>query len=307
MQCTIQKDIVIDGIGLHTGRAVHMRLRPAPADHGIVFVRTDVSSADNRIPALWNRVVDTRLCTVIGNDSGITVGTIEHLMAAFAGCGIDNVLVEIDAREVPVMDGSSSPFVRAIDAAGICTLDSPRRAIRILKEIVVKDGNKEVRLSPSALPVYAGRIDYAHPDIGTQSYTLPLINGNFRHDVSDCRTFGFEKDVAAMRAAGLALGGSLDNAIVLDDSGVLNPGGLRCADEFVRHKVLDAVGDIFLAGGPVIGAYNGVRAGHAMNNAVLHALFADDGAWMAQDLYVDIAEPGLWAVPAGLPTTLPAA
>jgi len=292
MQHTLAKDIMIDGIGLHSGRTVHMALRPAPVDHGIVFKRTDMEEGMNLIPALYDRVVDTRMCTMIANDFGARVGTIEHLMAALRACNVDNVLVELDAAEVPVMDGSSIAFVEAIEKAGLSIQSKPRRAIKILKDIVVQDGDKEVRLSPSMAPVYAGHIEFPHHLIGRQDYTLKLVNGNFKHDVADCRTFGFVREVDALRASGLALGGSLDNAVVLDDDAVLNEGGLRCQDEFIRHKILDAVGDLNLAGAPILGAYYGVKAGHALNNAVLHALFADPSNWMPVDLFVEIDEAG---------------
>ena len=290
MQRTLKQTIILEGIGLHSGRLVRLSVSPAPADHGIVFRRTDLPDGKNLIPALYNYVSDTRLCTVIANEHGASVGTIEHIMAALRGCGIDNALIGVDAPEVPVMDGSSKAFVEAIDAVGIVVQALPRRAIKILKTITVRDGDKTVTLSPSVLPVYAGRIEFPHAQIGAQDYELKLVNGNFRHDIADCRTFGFLKDVEAMRAAGLALGGSLANAVVLDDNGVLNPDGLRCTDEFVRHKILDAVGDLALAGGFIIGRYDGVKGGHALNNAVLHALFADASAWMPVDLYAEFED-----------------
>lgn len=300
MQHTLKQAIEINGIGLHSGKPVHMRLVPAPADHGIVFVRTDMKSGRNIIPAKYDLVADTRLCTLIANEYGASVGTIEHLMAALRGCNIDNILVEIDAAEVPVMDGSSKAFVEAIDEVGAREQSAPRRAIRILKTVTVRDGDKVVTLSPSNVPVFAGRIEFAHSAIGAQEYSLKLVNGNFRHDVSDCRTFGFVKEAEMLRAAGLGLGGSLDNAIILDDEGVMNPDGLRCSDEFIRHKILDAVGDLYLAGGPIIGAYDGFKAGHAMNNAILHALFADPLAWVPVDLYGEADEPAdeIYAGPA---------
>jgi len=290
MQHTLKNIVDMNGIGLHSGKTVSLRLRPAAADHGIVFKRIDMEEGTNLIPAKFDRVVDTRLCTLIANEHGAKVGTIEHLMAALRGLGIDNVLVELDAAEVPVMDGSSKPFIDAIDLIGLQAQSAPRRAIKILKEVIVKDGDKMVRLSPSNVPVFAGRIEFAHADIGTQDFTLKLVNGNFRHDVSDCRTFGFLKEAEMLRAAGLGLGGSLENAIILDDQGVMNPEGLRCSDEFIRHKILDAVGDLYLAGGPILGAYEGFKAGHALNNAILHALFADPANWAPVDMYVDIAE-----------------
>lgn len=288
MQHTVKNDIHLNGIGLHTGTPVRLTIRCAPADSGIVFVRTDVTDKNNIIPALWNRVTDTRLCTVITNDAGVSAGTIEHLMAALRGCGVDNALIHMDGPEVPIMDGSAQPFVEAIDMAGLQVQSTPRRAIRVLKEIVVTEGDKTVRLKPSVIATFTGQIEYPHPEIGAQKYEVQLFNGNFRHDIADCRTFGFLKDVEVLRAAGLGLGGSLENAIVLDDNGVMNPDGLRCADEFVRHKILDAIGDLYLAGGPILGAYDGTRGGHAMNNALLRALFADPAAWDRVDLFVDI-------------------
>lgn len=303
MQQTLNKTIELCGIGLHSGKTVILRLVPAPADHGIVFKRMDMEEGTNLIPATHDRVIDTRLCTLIANDHGARVGTIEHLMAALRGCGIDNVLVELDAAEVPVMDGSSKPFVDAIDFIGAKKQGKPRRAIKILKDILVQDGDKYVRLTPSSVPVFKGRIVFGHADIGTQDYTLKLVNGNFRHDVADCRTFGFAKEAEMLRAAGLGLGGSLDNAIILDDHGVMNPDGLRCTDEFIRHKILDAVGDLYLAGGPILGTYEGFKAGHALNNAILHALFADASAWAMVDLYADIddSETVLLAATAPVP------
>lgn len=290
MQHTLKNTVELSGIGLHSGKTVSLRLRPAAADHGIVFKRVDMEDGQNLVPAKHDHVVDTRMCTLIANEHGARVGTIEHLMAALRGLGIDNVLVELDAAEVPVMDGSSKPFIDAIDAVGIVAQSAPRRAIKILKDVIVRDGDKMVRLSPSNVPVFAGRIDFAHADIGTQDYTLKLVNGNFRHDVADCRTFGFYHEVEMLRAAGLAQGGSLENAVVLDENGVMNPEGLRCSDEFIRHKILDAVGDLYLAGGPIIGAYEGIKAGHALNNAILHALFADPAAWEPVDMFLDVAE-----------------
>ncbi len=294
MQHTLNSTIEMSGIGLHSGKTVNLRLLPAAADHGIVFKRVDLAEGENVVPAAYDHVTDTRLCTLIENEFGARIGTIEHLMAAFRGCGVDNVMIEVDAPEVPVMDGSSIEFVKAIDATGLAEQATPRRAIKILKEIIVRDGDKMVRLAPASVPVYAGRIEFAHADIGVQDYSLKLAGANFRHDVADCRTFGFFKEVEMMRAAGLGLGGSLDNAIVLDDDGVMNEGGLRCTDEFVRHKILDAVGDIAL-GGYILGRYDGVKGGHALNNAVLHALYADPSAWMPVDLYDEFDDSALSA------------
>jgi UDP-3-O-[3-hydroxymyristoyl] N-acetylglucosamine deacetylase len=290
MQHTLKKPTSIHDIGLHSGQLVNVTIHPAAADHGIVFKRVDIQDKDNIVPALWNRVVDTRLCTVIGNEDGVTIGTIEHLMAAFRGCGIDNALVEIDAAEVPILDGSSDVFIKHFEEAGIQVQSSPRRAIRVLKEVTYTENGSTVTLSPSNTPVYGGQIDFDHPSIGAQKFEIKLVNGNFKHDLADCRTFCFLKDVEMMQANGLARGGSLDNAIVIDDAGVMNEEGLRCHDEFIRHKLLDAVGDLSLCGGLFLGRYEGMRAGHMMNNKALHALFADDTAWDMVDLYLEIDE-----------------
>lgn len=294
MQHTLQNSFNITDIGLHSGVDVSLTVKPAAPDHGVVFKRVDMqelSDEQQLIPAKWDRVVDTRLCTVIGNEHGAKVGTIEHLMAALRAAGVDNTLIEIDAGEVPVLDGSSIGFIEAIEEAGLQEQSQPRRVIRVLKDITITEGDKTITLSPSSVPLYEGRIEYKNTAIiGDQSYTLKLVNGNFKHDVADCRTFGLLQEVEMMKAAGLALGGSLDNAVIVDDDHVLNPDGVRHSDEFVRHKILDAVGDLALAGGLVIGHYKGLRAGHDMNNKILKALFADESAWEVTDLYVDIKE-----------------
>ena len=279
MQQTLASNITISGKGLHSGTEVLMTLMPAAEHSGITFVRSDVTDRDNQIPALWDRVVDTRLCTVIANEAGVSVGTIEHLMAALRGCGIDNLIIELDGPEVPVMDGSAAPFVEKIDEAGIKKQTAPRRAIKILKEVEINVDGKRARLSPSNGSVFGGNIDFDHPAIGQQNYEIQLLNGNFRHDLADARTFGFVHEVEALRRNGLALGGSLENAIVLDDTEVLNQEGLRYYDEFIRHKLLDSIGDLYLAGMPILGAFDADKPGHAMNNAILHALFENEDAW----------------------------
>ncbi|NBB82224.1 MAG: UDP-3-O-acyl-N-acetylglucosamine deacetylase [Alphaproteobacteria bacterium] len=283
-QRTLKSAIPCAGIGLHSGRRVHMTLAPAAPDTGIVFVRTDLiadgaSEAAATIPARFDTVVDIRLCTRIANDQGATVGTIEHLMSALRGVGIDNLRVEVDAPELPVMDGSAAPFVFLIDCAG--TVDQPvaRRGIRILKTIEVTDADKTARLSPGAGCRFGFEIAFASPAIGRQAHDLALEETAFREAIADARTFGFAEEAAALQAAGLARGASLDNAVVVEDDRVINPGGLRHADEFVRHKILDAVGDLYLAGAPILGHYHGHKAGHGLNNRLLHALFADAQAW----------------------------
>ncbi len=287
MQKTLSNIAKIQGMGLHSGVTVSLEIHPAGVDHGIVFERTDLNASENRIPALWSNVVNTKLCSVIGNEHGATVSTIEHLMAALRGLGVDNALITINAGEVPILDGSSIAFIKAIDAAGIATQDAPRKAIRVLKDVVFEDNGRQVKLSPSAVPVYTGRIDYDNPTIGSQKYEMNLVNGNFRHDIADCRTFCLKTDIDVMQANGLALGGTLDNAVVVDDSGVMNKEGLRCETEFIRHKILDAIGDLALAGGLILGRYEGVRGGHEMNNKALHALFSDPSNYEYIDLHIE--------------------
>ena len=297
MQKTLNAKTTIKGIGLHSGRQIRMDLIPAQENHGIVFVRTDIRNGDNVIPALWDHVVDTKLCTVIGNENGASVGTIEHLMSALRGCGVDNLRIEIDGGEVPIMDGSAMPFVEVIDQVGVREQNAAKRAIRVLKEVSVEYEGKRVTLAPAQGSVFSGEIEFNHADIGKQVFETKLVNGNFRHDIAQARTFGFLHEVEYMRSRGLALGGSMDNAIVLGQDKVLNPDGLRFSNEFIRHKLLDAIGDLYLAGGEIIGRYDGVKAGHAINNAILHELFSSDENWayveqsmtvpaMVEDTYV---------------------
>lgn len=279
MQNTVRTTVSLTGVGLHSGKDITLSIRPAGANNGIVFLRTDVVGKDNVIPARWGHVVDTQLCTVIGNEDGITVGTIEHLMSALRGCGIDNAIIELDGAEVPVMDGSAMPFVKLIEEAGTQEQSETRCMIRVLKEVSVEKDGKRVTLRPADGAVFGGEIDFDHPEIGSQYFETRLLNGNFKHDIAEARTFGFLHEVEWMRSQGLALGGSLDNAIVLDQTSVMNPDGLRFDDEFIRHKLLDAIGDLYLAGMPIMGAYDGYKAGHEMNNLILHALFADKTAY----------------------------
>lgn len=288
MQKTLAQSVTINGIGLHSGTEVCMTVKPGQPDTGIVFVRTDVNGKNNVIPARWDSVVDTRLCTVIGNDDGVTVGTIEHLMAALRGCGVDNAVIRIDGPEVPVMDGSSQYFVDVFQKTGLEQQATTQRRIKVLKDVEVREGDKFVRLSPGELSVFGGSIDFAHSAIGKQSHEITLVNGNFAHDLANCRTFGFVHEVEALRKAGLALGGSLDNAIVLDETKVLNEGGLRREDEFIRHKLLDAIGDLYLAGASIAGTYDCYKPSHALNNAILHKLFSDSDNWCFEDEYVPV-------------------
>jgi len=279
LQRTLRRPIRFTGVGLHSGRAITMTLSPAPVDQGVVFVRSDLKGDAAFVPASWDAVVDTRMCTVLGNALGTTVGTVEHIMAAFRGCGVDNVTVTLDASEVAIMDGSAAPFVAEIDEAGVVGQDAPRRFIRVLRPITVRDGDKSASLSPSDRATFSFEIDFDSPVIRRQAAVFELDGVSFRRDLSGARTFGFLEEVDALRRMGLARGGSLDNVIVISGDRVLNEDGLRFEDEFVRHKILDAMGDLFQAGAMIRGAFRGLRSGHALNNRLLHALFADESAW----------------------------
>jgi len=264
-----------EGHGLHSGAPVRMVVHPAQAGDGIRFRRTDVADRDPIIPALWSRVSPSRLCTVIENGAGVSVSTIEHVMAALAGSGISNALIDIDGPEVPILDGSSLAFVKGFLRAGLKELCDPVQAIRVLCPVEVREGAAMARLEPAEMLEIDFQISFADAAIGDQTCRLNMANGAFVRELSDSRTFCRQADVVAMRAAGLARGGSLENAVVFDGDQVLSPGGLRRADEPVRHKMLDALGDLALAGGPILGRYVGVRAGHALTNKLLRALFAD--------------------------------
>jgi UDP-3-O-[3-hydroxymyristoyl] N-acetylglucosamine deacetylase len=283
VQSTVKAAVTFTGKGLHTGKPVRMTVRPASADYGIWFRRTDVTSGDALVPARWDAVRLSRLCTVIENAQGVSVSTVEHIMAALAGCGIHNALIEIDAGEVPILDGSSVPFVQGLLARGLRAQSAPVRAVRVLKSVEVRDGDAVARLEPAEMLEINFQIDFADAAIGAQAKHLSLANGAFVRELCDSRTFCRQADVDAMREKGLALGGTLDNAVVFDGDRVVSPGGLRHADEPVRHKMLDALGDLALAGGPVLGRYTGERAGHAMTNRLLHALFADPQAFVWVD------------------------
>lgn len=279
MQGTLKSKVVFSGVGLHGGGAVHMVVKPASANYGIWFRRTDVARGDALVPARWDAVQDARLCTRIANAGGVSVSTVEHVMAALAGCAIHNALIEIDGPEVPILDGSALAFVREFLAAGVIEQAEPVRAIRVLKPVEVREGEALARLEPSEMLEIDFRIDFAEPAIGQQEKRLSMANGAFVRELCDSRTFCRQADVDLMRANGLALGGNLANAVVFEGSRVLSPGGLRHGDEPVRHKMLDALGDLALAGAPVLGRYTGIRAGHALTNRLLRALFARHDAY----------------------------
>jgi UDP-3-O-[3-hydroxymyristoyl] N-acetylglucosamine deacetylase len=266
-------------VGIHTGAYTRVAVRPAAIDSGIVFVRTDVTDGDNSVLASPETVCKTQLGTVIGNAAGVTVATIEHLMAALVMLGVDNAVVEVDGPEMPIMDGSSLPFIRVLDRAGLRLQDAPRRYIEILEPVEVVDGDKRAALKPAMGFEVAFEIRFPTPAIGTQSIDMAMDEQAFRAELADCRTFGFLHEVEALRSMGLARGGNMDNVVVIDGDRVLNPEGLRRPDEFVRHKALDAIGDLFVLGAPVLGRYEGELAGHAMNNLVVRALAAKPSAW----------------------------
>lgn len=289
-QQTLRSSIGCVGIGLHSGAKTSLTLRPADAGSGIRFVRMDRKDREP-IEARFDQVCDTTMCTTIGRRDGAMVSTVEHLMAAFAAMEIDNVLVEIDGPEVPIMDGSAQPFTFLIECAGIEKQDQPRRWIEILKPVGVTAHGKSARLEPLAGRTRRHeqladetfeidcRIEFDHPLIKSQSLTYRQAPAHFKKDVASARTFGFAERVEELWSRGLALGGSLKNAVVVSHDKVLNEEGLRFQDEFVRHKVLDGIGDLYLAGGPIIGRFVGDCTGHAMHNKLLRALFADPSAW----------------------------
>ena len=274
-QKTLKSIIGCSGIGLHSGDKISMTLHPAEVDSGIVFRRSDISGGGVEIKASFDNVRDTRLCTTIGDENGVLISTIEHLMAALAGSGVDNALVDVVGGEVPIMDGSAAPFMFLIDCAGLVEQDAPKRVVRVLKPVVVSDEGKSASLLPSNEFSIDFEIDFDSSAIQRQSMRVDMIDGVFKNELSRARTFGFMHEVEALRAAGFAKGGSLDNAVVVSGDEILNEDGLRFDDEFVRHKILDAVGDLYLAGGTIAGHFSGVCTGHSLNNKLLRALFAD--------------------------------
>jgi UDP-3-O-[3-hydroxymyristoyl] N-acetylglucosamine deacetylase len=282
MQQTIERPAMCAGIGVHSGEKARLVLKPAPAGTGVVFRRTDLGVANAEILAHADNVSDTQLGTTITNDAGVSVAVVEHLMAAVCGLGIDNMIIEIDGPEVPIMDGSSAVYCELLLQAGLKAQGAPRRRIRILETIEIVDGPKRATLSPSddTHLTLRARIEYDNSVIGVQQMALRLAPGMFARNLAFARTYGFARDVEMLRTMGLARGGSLDNAVVIDDDeAIMNPEGLRTEDEFVRHKMLDAVGDLMLAGAPIAGAYDAVQPGHALNNKLVRKLLETPSAW----------------------------
>lgn len=277
MQHTIARKAEFRGVGLHLGHSARLAILPAPVDHGIVFARSDLGGA--RIPARWDLVTASPLCTEIRNADGVSLSTIEHVMAAIAGLGIANALITVDGPEVPILDGSAADFVDGILTAGIRAQAAPTRAIRVLRPVKVSHNGGFARLSPSATLRIDFDIDFSDAAIGHQAKHLDMANGSFVRELMDSRTFCSLSEVEMMQKSGRALGGTFHNAVVFDGGKVLSPGGLRHADEPVRHKMLDAMGDLALAGAPLLACYTGHHAGHAMTNKLLRALFATPDAW----------------------------
>lgn len=276
VQHSLGRSVSCDGVGLHSGDPVSLTIRPAAINTGIVFRRLDAGA---EIRAIWSNTVDSALRSVLSNREGVTVSTIEHLMAAFAGSGVDNAIVELDGPEVPILDGSAAPFMAMIDRAGTRPQDAARRAIKVLKPIRVACGDASAELLPDHGFSLSFEIDFDTPVIRRQDLTLAVEADTFRTELSRARSFCLYDEIERMKAAGLARGGSLDNAVVIDGDRVMNAGGLRYADEPVRHKLLDAVGDLYLAGGPLVGHFRGHRSGHALTRRLLVELFGDPHAW----------------------------
>jgi UDP-3-O-[3-hydroxymyristoyl] N-acetylglucosamine deacetylase len=279
LQCTIRKPVHYIGIGLHTGQRVSLSLFPAAPGNGIQFRRKDLPPQFGSIKANWLNVVDTRRCTVLGNEHGATVSTVEHLLAAIRTCGIDNLSIELNGEEVPILDGSSAPMLSLLRNAGVIQQGLPRPALRILRPVEISQGECHATLLPSPVPRISVNIDFEHPQIGHQSRSIALAEDLLESEIAPARTFGFADELEKLHAQGLALGGSMDNAVLLDDQGVVNEEGLRFADEFVRHKILDCIGDLALAGAPIFGHLLANRPGHRINNALLRELYSRRDAW----------------------------
>lgn len=293
MQQTLKASVEFSGVGLHSGVTTVMRVHPASANYGIWFKRTDAVKGDPFVPAIWHAVELAPLCTRLLNDDGVCVQTVEHVMSALAGSGIHNALIEISGPEVPILDGSAYPFAKAFLEAGTVTLDEPVRAIRVLKEVSFEEGAARATLSPSDGSMMSFAIDFPDQAIGAQTKTLNMQNGTFLRELCDSRTFCRWSDVETMRAAGLIKGGSIENALVVDGTKILTPGGARRDDEAVRHKMLDALGDLALAGGLIFGHYHGVRAGHGVTNQVLRQLFASPDNYE----FIDVNQESIQKLP----------
>jgi UDP-3-O-[3-hydroxymyristoyl] N-acetylglucosamine deacetylase len=299
-QKTLKNSIHCSGIGLHSGTKINMTLLPAPANSGVVFRRVDIKKGTNEIKATWENAVETPLCTTLVGPNGIRIATIEHLMSALAGYEVDNVVIELDGAEVPVMDGSAAPFVFLIECAGTLEQSAPRRALRVLEHVETAESHRSASLMPGKGFTVNFEIDFDSRAVGRQECFVELSQTAFKREVSRARTFGFLQEFDKLLELGLARGGSLDNAVVISGDTVMNEGGLRYENEFVRHKVLDSIGDLYLIGGPLIGHFQGVRAGHALTLRLIQTLFADQSAWE----WVDMTHDDLVAIPLSAPVRL---
>ncbi|ORT48325.1 UDP-3-O-[3-hydroxymyristoyl] N-acetylglucosamine deacetylase [Vibrio sp. qd031] len=297
-QRTIKEIVKTIGVGLHSGRKVTLTLRPAAANTGIIYRRTDLNPPVD-FPSDANSVRDTMLCTALVNDEGVRISTVEHLNAALAGMGIDNIVIEVDAPEIPIMDGSASPFVYLLQSAGVETLNAPKRFIRIKKPVRIEDGDKWAELVP-----YDGfrmdfEIEFDHPaiDVDEQHMLFDFSSAGFVKEISRARTFGFMRDIEYLQSQNLCLGGSFDCAIVLDEYRILNEEGLRFDNEFVTHKVLDAIGDLYMCGHPIVGELRAFKSGHGLNNQLLRAVLADQEAWEWVSYEEEVGSPVAFAEP----------
>lgn len=277
LQRTIKKEIICSSVGLHTGRKVNMKIKPAPAGAGIVFVRKDIPDA-LPIPANYHTVSDTTLATTLGLN-GATVSTVEHILSAFSGMGVDNAVIELDSFEIPIMDGSALPFVTMLKEVGTHLQGKTKKLLVIKKPVCVKDGDGSADLLPAAEFKITYEIDFKHVAIGRQSYSLDFSDEKYEKEICSARTFGFLREVEYLQAKGLGLGGSLENVIILDDEKIINKDGLRMPDEFVKHKILDAIGDLFLLGMPIIGHFVAYKSGHRLNNILLKELMRKQDCW----------------------------
>ena len=278
-QSTLKNTINCNGVGLHSGKKISLNMIPAAPNTGIIFRRSDISGDAGIIKAIYDNVVDTKMNTTLGNDAGTTIGTIEHLMAAISGCAIDNLIIELNGSEVPVMDGSSEPFVFLIECAGIERQNAIRHTIIVNRDINIKINDCEAYLKPSDVFAISCDINFNSKAIGHQELYLEISCESFRQEICRARTFGFIHEIEFLRKMGLAKGASLDNAIGINGDKVMNEDGLRFDDEFVRHKILDSIGDLALAGAPLMGYFRGIKCGHAGNNAILRELFSSDDNW----------------------------
>lgn len=278
-QNTLQDSVSCESVGVHSGAMTTLTLKPAAENSGIVFVRTDITDKNNVIPARWDMVTETQLCTVLTNEDDVQISTVEHILSALWGCGVDNAIVEVSGYEIPIMDGSAIEFISMIEKAGIQEQSAPRKFLMVKSAVSVDIDGKTASLRPAATQSFHFEIEFDSKAIGHQRHDFFFTELSYKETISKARTFGFLHEVEALRSMGLARGGSLDNAIVIDGDTVLNAGGLRYDNEFVRHKILDALGDLLLSGGQIIGHYDGIKAGHHMNNQILRKLFATQDAW----------------------------